>query len=211
LIYSLAYTSNELIFKQKSVRAFIDFIWPKSRSLIIKNCLFPYLAFILYYLVFLIVMKKLMITQQNDPAFFTFSSDMFLIYDFMFKFILFLMCFYFAQHDLQQIKNVTGNRIVLWSYVNIVPLIFIFFIVIYDTVASSSPRMEKTFYSLSAFFIWVRVVHLMKCFSQTSYLLRMGSEILYRMRYLITFILISLFAFGFTFYFLDDSSQLTPQ
>jgi len=65
--------------------------------------------------------------------------------------------------------------------------------------------MEKTFYSLSAFFIWIRVVHLLKCFAQTAYLLRMGSQILFRLRFLISFILIALVAFGFTFYFLSDS------
>ena len=66
--------------------------------------------------------------------------------------------------------------------------------------------MEKAFYSATAFFIWIRVIHLLKCFLPTAYLLRMGSEIIYRMRYLICFILISLLAFGFTFYFLSDKT-----
>ena len=59
---------------------------------------------------------------------------MFLIYDFMFQLILFLGCFYFLSHDLQQIKDITGGcKIVLWSYANVVPLIFMIFIIIYDT------------------------------------------------------------------------------
>jgi len=46
-----------------------------------------------------------------------------------------------------------------------IPLVLMGFIVIYDTfVDSDTAYMEKTFYSLSAFFIWIRIVHLMKCF-----------------------------------------------
>ncbi len=69
-------------------------------------------------------------------------------------------------------------------------------------IDSNSPRVETAFYSAAVFFIWIRVVHLLKVFSHTAYLLRMGSAILFHMRYLICFILISLLAFGFTFYFL---------
>lgn len=73
--------------------------------------------------------------------------------------------------------------------------------------------MQKVFYSSSAFFIWIRVVHLLKCFSHTAYLLRMASEILYRIRWLICFIVISLLAFGFTFYFVSETNHLadSPQ
>mmetsp|Transcript_29530 Transcript_29530/g.28706 ORF Transcript_29530/g.28706 Transcript_29530/m.28706 type:complete len:205 (+) Transcript_29530:4331-4945(+) len=39
----------------------------------------------------------------------------------------------------------------------------------------------------------------------------MSSEILYRMRWLIIFIAMSLVAFGFTFFFLSDSTTLTPR
>jgi len=38
----------------------------------------------------------------------------------------------------------------------------------------------------------------------------MGSEILYRMRFLIFFIIISMVAFGFTFYFLTDHDSMNP-
>lgn len=60
---------------------------------------------------------------------------------------------------------------------------------------------------MTAFFVWIRVVHLMKCFTHTSYLLRMSTEILYRIRWLIAFIIISLLSFGFTFYFVDDAKN----
>lgn len=85
-----------------------------------------------------------------------------------------------------------------------VPLVLMLAIISYDTY-TNSPQLEKAFYSTTAFFIWIRVIHLLKCFSQTSYLIRMGSHILYRMRYLICFIVISIIAFGFTLFFLSDS------
>jgi hypothetical protein len=59
MVYALANTENTNIFAQKSVRAFIDFVWPKTRALIIKDLFLPYLAFILYYIVYLVVLKKL--------------------------------------------------------------------------------------------------------------------------------------------------------
>jgi hypothetical protein len=77
------------------VRAFIDFLWPTSRRLIIKNLFLPYLAFILYYMIYLIVLKKLTITYETDPAFFDYTAGTFTIYDALFKVILFLGCFYF--------------------------------------------------------------------------------------------------------------------
>jgi hypothetical protein len=62
MIKSLASTDNQEIFQQKSIRAFIDFTWPYSRQLIVKNLFLPYLAFILYYMIYLVVLKKLNIT-----------------------------------------------------------------------------------------------------------------------------------------------------
>mmetsp|Transcript_29530 Transcript_29530/g.28705 ORF Transcript_29530/g.28705 Transcript_29530/m.28705 type:complete len:514 (+) Transcript_29530:2573-4114(+) len=99
LIYSLAYTDNQEIFKQQTVRAFVDYVWPRSRSLIIRHLFLPYFAFIIYYMAFLIVTKKLNYTKMYDPTFFSFTADMFIIYIFMFKLVLFLCCFYFAKHD----------------------------------------------------------------------------------------------------------------
>lgn len=156
-------------------------------------------------MVYLIVLKKLTITYETDPTFFSFTAGMFTIYDALFKVILFLGCFYFFYQDFLQIKNFTNNSIVLWSYANIFPLSLMIFIIVYDLfIDSDNTTLEKTFYSAASFFIWIRVIHLLKCFPQTSYLMRMGNEILYRMRYLICFIVISLLAFGFTFYFVSD-------
>jgi hypothetical protein len=62
-------------------------------------------------------------------------------------------------------------------------------------------------YSMTAFLVWVRVIHLLKCFTHTSYLLRMATEILFRIRWLIAFIVISLLSFGFTLFFLDESKK----
>lgn len=94
-IKSLANSENQELFTQKSIRAFVDFLWPTSRALIVKNLFLPYLAFILYYMVYLIVLKKLTITYETDPTFFDFTAGMFTIYDALFKVILFLGCFYF--------------------------------------------------------------------------------------------------------------------
>jgi len=67
--------------------------------------------------------------------------------------------------------------------------------------------MTKTFYSFTSFMIWLRVVHLLKSFGPTSYVMRMAGEILYAMRHLIWFVVISVIAFGFTFYFLSESPE----
>jgi hypothetical protein len=85
------------------------------------------------------------------------------------------------------------------------------FVVVWDILDSSetvgSPGgFQMTLYSLTAFLVWIRVVHLLKCFSHTSYLLRMANEILFKIRWLIAFVVISLLSFGFTFYFVDDSA-----
>ena len=80
------------------------------------------------------------------------------------------------------------------------------FIIVYNTImGTDSEDLSKTFYSASAFFVWIRVIHLMKLFSHTAYLLRMANEILFRIRWLICFIVISLLAFGFTFYFVQET------
>ena len=55
-----------------------------------------------------------------------------------------------------------------------------------------------------AFLIWTRVVHLLKCFTNTAHLIRMSTEIIYRIRWLIAFILISLTSFGFTYFFISE-------
>ena len=101
----------------------------------------------------------------------------------------------------------------LWSYANVVPLVIMMFVIIWDTFLLDKDRkgadnLQKTLYSLTAFFVWIRVIHLLKCFSQPSYLIRMASEIIYRIRWLIAIIVISLLSFGFTFFFIDDGKQL---
>jgi hypothetical protein len=211
LIKSFAATDKLEIFQQKTVRAFIDFMWPIAKGHIIRSVFLPYLAFIGYYLLYLVVLKSLTVVSQADPQFYDFTSGMFNLYDKMFKLVLFLGCFYFLFQDFQQVKSLGGNPIVLWTYANILPLAIMMTVVVIDlffTVASKknvhNTGIEKTLYSMTAFFVWIRVVHLMKCFTHTSYLLRMATEILYRIRWLIAFIGISLLSFGFTFYFVDD-------
>ena len=126
--------------------------------------------------------------------------------DAMFNVLLFISCFYFAYHDFMQI-NSTNNGIVMWAYINFIPLLTMLFINIYTSFYSDSPELEKIFYSLTAFLIWTRIVHLMKLFDNTSHLLRMGGEILFRMRWLICFIVISLLSSGFVFYFLSEDDK----
>lgn len=58
MIYALANSKNEDVFGQKTVRCFIDFLWPKTRYQIIRNIFIPYLAFILYYMMYLVFLKK---------------------------------------------------------------------------------------------------------------------------------------------------------
>lgn len=105
----------------------------------------------------------------------------------------------------------------LWTYANILPLSVMMFVVVWDTFYINSKEnhhndgLQKTLYSLTAFLVWLRVVHLLKCFTHTSYLLRMATEILYRIRWLIAFIIISLLSFGFTFYFVDDGRKTSEE
>jgi hypothetical protein len=166
------------------------------------------MAFIFYYLTYLVMVKKLSVTQQQDPTFFRYTAGMFNVFDLLFKIILFLGCFYFFYQDFLQIQNLPNNSIAIWSYANIIPLILIIFIIVYDLILNANTQFEEFFYSASSFFIWIRVIHMMKVFPQTSYLLRMGTEVLYRMRYLICFIIVSLLAFGFTYYFVADPDSI---
>ena len=143
--------------------------------------------------------------------------DMFSIYDIMFKFILFIGCAYFIMQDLQQMNSLPGNQVVLWSYANVIPLAIMMFVATWDiffkddsTGTNGTSALQKTLYSTTAFLIWTRVVHLLKIFTHTSYLLRVATEILYRIRWLIAFIVISLLSFGFVFYYVDDSTSAQP-
>ncbi len=95
LAKSFANAQNPNIFKQKTVRAFIDYIWPIQKKLILQNLFYPYLAFILYYICYIVVLKKIYVTRQFDPSILKDTSAMWTIYDTMFKTLLFLACFYF--------------------------------------------------------------------------------------------------------------------
>jgi hypothetical protein len=95
LIKALASTENTDIFQQKTMRAFVDFMWPIAKGHIIKHVFLPYIAFIVYYLLYLVVLKRLAMVSQGDAQFYEFTNGMFSLYELMFKFILFLGCFYF--------------------------------------------------------------------------------------------------------------------
>jgi len=144
--------------------------------------------------------------------------EIFNIYDIMFKFILFIGCLYFIFEDLQQMKSLGGNQIVIWSYANLFPLAIMMFVVTWDIFfrgdsksgINETSALQKTLYSTTAFLVWTRVVHLLKLFTHTSYLLRLATEILYRIRWLIAFIVISLLSFGFVFYYVDDNKTSEP-
>jgi hypothetical protein len=86
------------------------------------------------------------------------------------------------------------------------------FIMLYDTfIDSESPQMEKAFFSLASFFIWIRIMHLLKLFEQSSFLLRLSARILYNLRYLLIFMFITIIGCGVTFYFLTAEDFNTPQ
>jgi hypothetical protein len=179
----------------------------------------PYLAFTLYYLLYLTVIKKLDAIKEVDLEFYQFTMDIFNTYDIMFKFILFIGCIYFIFEDLKQMKSLPSNQIVIWSYANLFPLAIMMFVVTWDMffrgdaksgTVNETSGLQKTLYSTTAFLVWIRVVHLLKLFTHTSYLLRLATEILYRIRWLIAFIVISLLSFGFVFYYVDDSKNSEP-
>ncbi len=217
MVKSLATTDDNEVFSNNSIRAFLDYLWPIAKSKIIWNLFLPYIVFTLYYLLYLTVVKRLEAIKELDEQFYQFTMEMFSIYDIMFKFILFIGCAYFIFQDLQQMKSLPGNQIVLWSYANIVPLVIMMFVATWDiffkadsTSNNGTSALQKTLYSTTAFLIWTRIVHLLKIFTQTSYLLRVASEILFRIRWLIAFIVISLLSFGFVFYYVDDSKTAEP-
>jgi hypothetical protein len=165
---AFANSKNLEVFQQKSVRAFIDFIWPKSREQIIQYVFLPYVAFIIYFMVYQMVEKKLISAQISDPTFFKFTSSMFKIYQIMFDFILFMGSFYFFYHDFMQIKSLPNNRISLWSWFNALPLISMLIIISWNMFVEKSPEMTLTFFSLTSFLIWLRVIHLLKLFKESA-------------------------------------------
>lgn len=189
----------------------IDFVWPQARVEIIKNILLPYIAFMIYYMLYLVVLKDLNLKQQTEPAFYEFMTDVFFLADLLFKFVLFLGCFYFAQQDFLQIKSSRSNSISLWAYANVLPLILMIAIMLYDTfIDSESPQVERAFFSLASFFIWIRIVHLMKLFEQSNFLLRLAGSILYNLRYLLVFLGIFILGCGVVFYFLTVEDFNSP-
>ena len=102
----------------------------------------------------------------------------------------------------------TTHPIVFQAYQNIIPMSTIIFIVAYEAAVDENDFiLMETFYSISAFLVWTRVIHLLRLFNPTAYLLRLAGGILFRMRYLIFFILISLFAFGYTYSFLKGDDE----
>jgi len=109
LATALANSKNLDVFQQKSVRAFIDFMWPESRRYITSYLFIPYLSFMIYFMVYMMVQKKLLAAELKDPTFFQFTSSMFSIYQILFDFILFMGSFYFFWHDFMQIKTLPKN------------------------------------------------------------------------------------------------------
>ncbi len=79
-----------------------------------------------------------------------------------------------------------------------------------DSSNNGTSALQKTLYSTTAFLVWTRVIHLLKIFTHTSYLLRLATDILFKIRWLIAFIVISLLSFGFVFYYVDDSMNTQP-
>jgi hypothetical protein len=65
--------------------------------MIVRNIFLPYLGFMVYYMLYLVVLKRLNVKQTTDPTFYKFMTDVFFVADLLFKFVLFLGCFYFAQ------------------------------------------------------------------------------------------------------------------
>jgi hypothetical protein len=110
--------------------------------------------------------------------------------------------------------GMVSNRITLWGYVNILPLGLLMFVLIWDTFLTTKTgeakigSLQRSLYSVITFLVWTRVVHLLKCFSQTAHLIRMASEIIYRIRWLIAFIVISLASFGFTYFYVSASIEV---
>lgn len=131
VIKSLANTQNQEIFVQKSIRALIEFMWPHAKAQIIRNVFLPYLAFVLYYMTYLIVLRKLGSVKESDPTFIKFASGMFDFSNLLFKILLFLGCCYFFYQDFLQIRTFPNNSIVLWTYANLIPLILMIFIMVF--------------------------------------------------------------------------------
>jgi len=70
---------------------------------------------------------------------------MFAIYDIMFKFVLFLGASYFIIQDIQQLRTRLGrNQITLWTYLNIIPLGLLVFVLVWDTFFSTAEEARRS-------------------------------------------------------------------
>jgi hypothetical protein len=66
LIKAFATTDNKELFTQNSVRAFIDFMWPIAQRRIIESVFLPYMAFLTFFLLYLMVLKRLSVLAAAD-------------------------------------------------------------------------------------------------------------------------------------------------
>ena len=97
-------------------------------------------------MLYMMALKRLsVLSEGEDKQFYAFAESMFVLYDVMFKFVIFLGSFYFITHDLQQMGAGLGkrNQINLWAYVNIAPLGLIMFALIWDTFLTTKSGETK--------------------------------------------------------------------
>jgi hypothetical protein len=112
---------------------------------------------------------------------------------------------YFLSNELKQVLSDGLDYLSsIWNYIDLIPPIGIYIVVAMTLIGETvDEATTRTILSITTFFMWFKFLYFLRIFKNTGYLIRMIIEVCYDMRHFFLVLLITVIAFGHSFYIIS--------
>jgi len=94
-----------------------------------------------------------------------------------------------------------------WNYIDIVPPIGVFLLLIVYHIPILPESFVHTIQAITTFALWIKFLYYMRLFKTTNYLIRMTIEVIQDMRPFLIILLITVIAFGDSFLAISNANE----
>ena len=206
LMLALNDVKDTKIFKSTSIQAILRYRWTDTFDYVVKRQLLPYMGFFSVYMFYAIYSLAREIKWQteypNEPYPTHDKVIEMCCYVPLASFGVYFLRFEYLQLRQQGTQDIWSYLTTLWNYVDLIPPILIFFVILFDWLEGNGMALNNTRYTLQAvicFFMWMKIFYFLRMWQRASYFVHTFGEVVMRsMTFLgIYFLLVLCFAITF--------------
>ncbi|CDW91027.1 wd-40 repeat protein [Stylonychia lemnae] len=211
-IFTALRTTEQMeIFESEAVRAIIEYAWPITRKAIIKWMMIPSMVFLVFFMFYTGIVfpviedcfeKRSQSISHEETLICQFNS----VLNNTSKIIILSFLVYFLAIEI--IQAYKDARIYLsspWNYLDMISIIFVLLTLIIDYMDIDT-AIQRPLYAIATLIVWLKSLYYLRIFRNVGYLTSMIIQVVQDMVYFFIILMMTLFAFGNSFFILSQAN-----